>query len=318
MGASVEGTGTPCGRPLEVGVLLPHFCGALDGGTPRWADLRAMARAADDVGFDSIWTFDELLWRFEGSEPIAFWENWSLLAAVAEATSRARVGTLITCANYRNPALLARMAETVDEISDGRLVLGLGAGWSEDQFGMFGFAFDHRFDRFDEALQIIHGLLRTGHVDFEGQYHQARDLESTPRGPRPNRIPILIGGIGPRMLSLAARYGDEWNAWIPSRSRPAEVPPLREALDAACGAAGREPTSLRRSVGIAVGLGDATLRIGPLDWTPGAIRGSPQQIATTLRRFADEGIAEVQIALAPFGTRGIEAFAPVLAELDAV
>ncbi len=318
MGAGLEGKVASRGRPLEIGVLLPQFSGALDGRTPRWTELRAIAKAAEDVGFDSIWTFDELLWRFEGSEPIAFWENWSLLAAVAEATSRARVGTLITCANYRNPALLARMAETVDEISEGRLVFGLGAGWSEDQFGMFGFSFDHRFDRFAEALQIIHGLLRFGHVDFEGRYHRARDLESTPRGPRPNRIPILIGGMGPRMMALAARYGDEWNAWIPSRSRPAEIPPLSEALDAACDAAGREPASLRRSAGIAVALGDATLHIGPVDWTPGAIRGSPQQIATTLRSFAAEGISEVQIALAPFGTRSIEAFAPVLAALDAV
>lgn len=218
MGGVSKARGASRDRPLEIGVLLPQFSGALDGRTPRWADLRAMARAAEDVGFDSIWTFDELLWRFEGSEPIAFWENWSVLAAVAESTTRAKVGTLITCANYRNPAVLARMVETVDEISDGRLVLGLGAGWSEDQFGMFGFSFDHRVDRFVEALQIIHGLLRAGHVDLEGRYHRARDLESTPRGPRPNRIPILIGGIGPRMMALAARYGDEWNAWIPSRS----------------------------------------------------------------------------------------------------
>lgn len=304
-------------RPLDVGLLLPEFSGALEGRTPRWADLRAMAKTAEQVGFDSIWTFDELLWRFEGSDPIAFWENWSVLAAVAEATSRARVGSLITCANYRNPALLAKMAETVDEISDGRLVLGIGAGWSEDQFRMFGFPFDHRFERFEEALRIIHDLLRTGRADFEGRYQQARDLESLPRGPRPNRIPILIGGMGPRMLSLAARYADEWNTWIPNRSRPEELAAVCEALDAACRAADRDPASLRRSAGIAVGLGDVTLRIGPVDWTAGAVRGSSAEIAARLRSFAEAEIAEVQIALAPFGLRSIEAFRQVFAALEA-
>lgn len=187
-------------------------------------------------------------------ESIAFWENWSVLPALAEATSRARVGTLITCANYRTRPC-----------------------W-------------HRWPR--------------------RSMRSATDVSCSAWA--------LAGPMIGSGCSGAARYGDEWNAWIPNRSRPAEVPPLREALDAACGAAGREPTSLRRSVGIAVGVGDATLRIGPVDWTPGAIRGSPQQIATTLRSFADEGISEAQIALAPFGTRGIEAFASVLTGLDAV
>jgi alkanesulfonate monooxygenase SsuD/methylene tetrahydromethanopterin reductase-like flavin-dependent oxidoreductase (luciferase family) len=301
-------------RELSVGLVLPQFWRATDGQTVRWSDLRAMAQCAETVGFDSVWTFDELLWPAGDAEPIGFWEDWSLLAALAEATSRVRVGSLITCANYRNPALLARMAETVDEVSDGRLVLGLGAGWSDDEFAGLGIPFEHRLGRFEEALAIIHAMLRAGRVAYEGRYHRAR-LESTPRGPRPNQIPILVGGTGPGTMALAARYADEWNAWIPNRSRPSEVTTLRAAVDAACRAVGRDPDSLRRSVGIAVGLGDAELRIGPVDWTAGAIRGSVEDIASSLRAFADEGIAEVQIVLAPFEVHSIEAFGPVIEAL---
>jgi alkanesulfonate monooxygenase SsuD/methylene tetrahydromethanopterin reductase-like flavin-dependent oxidoreductase (luciferase family) len=284
--------------------------------TPRWTDLLTLARTAEQAGFDSIWTFDELVWRFEEVEPVTFWECWSLLSAVAAVTSRAAIGTLVTCANYRNPALLAKMAETVDEITGGRLILGLGAGWSEDEFRTFGFEFDHHVGRFEEALRIVHGLLRDGRIDFEGQYYQARDCELAPRGPRPGGIPILVGGLGPRMMRLAARYADGWNAWIPNKSRPGEIPPLRERLDAACREVGRDPTSLERSAGIGVAFGGSRLTVGPLDWTPGTIKGSPEEIAAVLRSFAAEGLGHAQLAIAPGTPAGIEAFVPVLEALD--
>ena len=303
-------------RPLKVGLILPHWTGAMEGATPHGADLLAMARLAEAVGFDSIWTVDELVWRFEDGESVAFWECWSLLSAVAATTSRAEVGTLVTCANYRNPALLAKMAETVDDVSGGRLVLGLGAGWSEDQYRSFGFEFDHHFGRFEEALRIIHGLLRQGHVDFEGRYYQARDNELAPRGPRPNRIPILVGGMSPRMMRLTAQYADIWSGWIPNRSRPGEIPPLREKLDVACGEVGRDPATLERTAGIGVAFGDSRLVTGPHDWTPGMIRGSPEEIAAVLRGFAAEGIAHVQLCIAPTTLAGIEAFIPVIEALD--
>src|SRR5262249_11503848 len=153
-------------RPLKVGLtLLPFEWNP----TPnhRWATLLAVARRAEAVGFDSLWVPDHLLSREDGSDPDGAWEAWSLLAALAATTTRVVVGPFVLCAMWRNPALIAKMADTVDEISGGRLVLALGAGWHEPEFIAFGFPFDHRYARFAEALQIVHGLLRTGHVDFD-------------------------------------------------------------------------------------------------------------------------------------------------------
>ena len=303
-------------RPLRVGFVLPSFAIPTSGPDLRWTQILAMARRAEAVGFDSIWTVDELVWLSDDEAPLGFWECWTLLSALAAVTSRVGIGSLVTCANYRNPALLAKMAATVDEISGGRLVLGLGAGWSENQYRMFGYEFDHHVSRFEEALQIIHALLREGRVDFEGRYYRAHDNGLAPPGPRPNRIPILIGARGPRMMRLAAEYADSWCEWMPGRSRPGEVPPLREALDAACGDVGRDPRTLERTVGLGVAFGDARIAYGPMDWTPGMIKGSPAEIVTTLRAFAAEGISHVQVLVAPATLAGVEAFAPVLEALD--
>src|ERR687893_2015533 len=182
------------------------------GATPRWSDLAAIARRAEEVGFDSLWVQDHLLFRYPDQEPEGPWESFSLLAALAAVTSRVELGTLVTCVSYRNPALTAKIADTIDEISGGRLILGLGAGWHEPEYAAFGFPYDHRVSRFEEALQIITALLRTGHVDFQGAYYTARDCELRPRGPRPEGPPILVGGSGERMLRIAARYADAWNA----------------------------------------------------------------------------------------------------------
>ena len=298
------------------GLILPSFTGPIAVPALRWADILRTAHLAEEAGFDSLWTIDELVWLAEDEEPLGFWECWTLLSAVAAVTSRVEVGTLVTCANYRNPALLAKMAETVDEISGGRLVLGLGAGWSEDQYRMFGYEFDHHVGRFEEALGIIHGLLREGRVDVEGRWHRAHEAVLAPRGPRPGRIPILVGGGGPRMMRLAARYADAWSAWIPDRSRPDTIPPLRAEVDAACVEVGRAPATLERTVGVGVAFGDARMAYGPTDWTPGMIRGSTDEIAGSLRAFAAEGIAHVQVTIAPATAAGVEAFVPVLEALD--
>jgi alkanesulfonate monooxygenase SsuD/methylene tetrahydromethanopterin reductase-like flavin-dependent oxidoreductase (luciferase family) len=135
------------------------------------------------------------------------WEGWTMLSALAAATERVELGTLVTCSQFRNPALLAKMAVTVDEISGGRLTFGIGAGWNEPEFRAFGVPLDHRVGRFEEALQIIVPLLRDGHVDFEGQFYSARECELNPRGPRPSGPPILIGAMvpGPCVATGAAR-----------------------------------------------------------------------------------------------------------------
>ena len=209
-------------RPLNVGIFLPFAEYMMDRQTPRWSDLLTMTQRAETLAFDSVWLGDHLFARFpepqdwlDGHTNARAWDCWSLLAAVAAVTTRIAIGPLVACTSFHNPALLAKKAATVEEISGGRLILGLGAGWMEAEYHAFGFPFDHRVSRFEEALTIIRTLLRDGHIDFDGSYYQARECELRPRGPRAAGPPILIGSVSPRMLRLAARHADQWNGWIP-------------------------------------------------------------------------------------------------------
>jgi F420-dependent oxidoreductase-like protein len=299
------------GRPLKVGIMLPDTEREMAGGSARWADLAAMARAAEDCGFDSLWVSDHLLFRFADNEPQGVWECWSLLAALAAATSRVEIGPLVTCTSFRNPALLAKIASTVDEISGGRLVLGLGAGWHEPEYDAFGYPFDHRVSRFEEALRIVTGLLREGQVDFDGQYYQARECELRPRGPRPNGPPIMIGSTGGRMLRLAAQHADLWNAW--GINSPAEIATLRDVVDAACRDAGRDPATLGRTVSVLIDLPGAA---GRQRESPPFLTGSPDDLAEAFRGYAREGVSHIQVVLDPNDVRGVEAFARALEALD--
>src|SRR5436309_8326662 len=170
-------------RPIKLGLTLPQIEGMMHGETARWTDLLAMARRAEEVGFDSVWVVDHLLLHGvrQTRQREGLWECWTLLAALAAATERVELGPLVCCTGFRNPALLAKMADTVDEISGGRLILGLGAGWHEYEYNAFGYPFDHRVGRFEEALTIIHTLLREGKADFQGTYYQVRECELRPR-----------------------------------------------------------------------------------------------------------------------------------------
>src|SRR5947209_1734200 len=196
---------------MKVGVILPLAEDEKRGRPPTYAETCERALQAEDAGFDSIWVYDHLLHRFEGKPTVGFWEAWTVLSALAGSTRRVELGTQVLCTAFRNPAVLARMADTLDEVSGGRLILGLGAGWHQPEFDAFGIPFDHRVSRFEEALQIIVALLRQGQVDFEGNYYRAANCELIPRGPRPAGPPLLLAGQGPRILRLVARYGDAWN-----------------------------------------------------------------------------------------------------------
>src|SRR5512139_317287 len=145
-----------------------------------YRETRDIAQRAEENGFDSIWLYDHLLYRPEGKPTIGIWECWTFLSALAEATQRVELGTLVACNSFRNPAQLAKMAITLDEVSQGRLILGIGAGWNKPEYDAFGYPYDHRVDRFEEALQIIRPLLKEDRVDFEGKYYQARDCEIKP------------------------------------------------------------------------------------------------------------------------------------------
>ena len=302
----------PRRRPLKVGVDLPAFDQPWAAAPcPRWADLLATARLAEQAGFDSLWVPDHLLLRFPDEGTLGAWEGWSLLAALAAATERVELGTLVACTAYRNPALLAKMADAVDEVSGGRLVLGLGAGWHEPEFAAFGLPFDHRVGRFEEALRIIVPLLREGRVDFAGEYYRARGCELRPRGPRPHGPPILVGARdGERVLRLAARHADACNRDFAPFSVE-ELAAWQAKVDAACEAVGRDPGTLARSAAVYVDLPNAPGREG---W--GALAGPPEAVAEGLRAYARAGVGHVQLWLEPGTAAGIEAFAPVLELLD--
>ncbi len=305
----------------RVGYFVGSIVNGMRDGALRWADLAAMATLAEEVGFASFWLPDHLLFRFPGEAAHGPWECWSLVAALAAATDRIGLGTLVACTAYRNPALLAKTADTIDEISGGRLTLGLGAGWHEPEYAAYGYPFDHRFERFEEAVVLTRILLREGRADHHGAFHEVTGCELRPRGPRPQGPPVLLGSLrnGPRMMRLTARHADIWNGWlVHGRSRADAVPALREAVDAACAEVGRDPGTLARTVGIAVDQrpGAGAAAASPL--TVGErlpLTGTPEGIADELRRFAAEGISEVQVSPTVDGLAGIELMAPVLERL---
>ena len=213
----------------SLGLNLPYVEGSMDGETPRWTDIAAMARAAEAVGFDAVWVSDHVGFGDPDTGWSGAWESWTLLSALAVATERVRLGTYVTAVPYRNPALLAKMAETLDEVSGGRLVLGLGAGWNRPEFDAYGFPWERRFDRFEDGLRIITSMLRTGRADHLGRIEAVRGALAAPRGPRPGGLPVMVGAAAPRMLRLAAELADEWNAGMRT---PAGLAPMVAALDA--------------------------------------------------------------------------------------
>jgi alkanesulfonate monooxygenase SsuD/methylene tetrahydromethanopterin reductase-like flavin-dependent oxidoreductase (luciferase family) len=300
-------------RPIEIGLVLPLWDSFLDGSTTRWVDIRSLALRAEELGFDTVWVPDELLWRPTDEDPQGWWEAVAMAGAVAAATSRIKVGTWILSALHRNPGITAKAVETIDEISGGRFVFGLGSGHAGAQARAFGLPEDHVYGRFAEALEIILPLLREGRADFEGTFHAARALEQRPVGPRPGRIPIMIGAKGPKMLRLAALHADIWSWFAEERSDLAELGPRLAALEAACVDVDRDPGTIGKSAGIVV---EPTSVSGP-DALGTPVRGSTAEIADVLRRFGAAGFTNVEVIVSPPSLAALDAMAPVLELLDA-
>jgi probable F420-dependent oxidoreductase len=260
-----------------------------------YASIRAIAQQAEADGFDSIWLPDHLMYR-DPDETWGIWESWTILAALAEATERVEIGPLVLCNSFRNPAILAKMATAADEVSDGRLILGVGAGWNEPEYQAFGLPFDHRVARFEEALQILRPLLRDGHADFAGQYYQARNCDDVPRGPRPGGPPLQIGGEGPRMLRLAAQYGDLWNTGYMGQPETMTEPLARIA--AACREVGRDPASI--GVTAFIGLWFPDLQPNKPGYFENPLSGTPEQLAAAMRGYAELGVQHIMFQMAPY------------------
>ena len=203
-------------RPMGIGVMLPLLDGGAFGGQPRFKDVLEMAQTVEACGFDAIWMPDHFIFRHEANNrtPQGIWEAFTTIAAVAAQVPRVSIGVLVTCLGWRNPGIVAKMAENIDEISDGRFILGVGAGWHQPEYHMFHLPWDHRFGRFRDSISIINPLLRTGRADYEGEFFSASEGLNLPGGPRraEGGPPILVGTNGPKMMRLAARFADAWNS----------------------------------------------------------------------------------------------------------
>ena len=275
--------------PMKIGLVMP--IGEDDDlhRPPSYAEIRTLAQRAEAAGLDSIWVYDHLLFRKPGEPTVGIWECWTILAALAEATKHVQLGTIVLAVPFRNPAVLAKMADTLQEISAGRLILGLGAGWNQPEFDAFGIPFDHLASRFDEALQIIVPLLREGKVDFTGTYYSAPNCELRPHTSALHYPEILIAGSKPRMLGLTARYADSWNtAWL---GQPTLLAERRARLDAACAEVGRDPSTLATTVGVVI----QPPQLATHEQLPPerALFGSAEDVAAGFRRYAEQGVSHL-------------------------
>jgi alkanesulfonate monooxygenase SsuD/methylene tetrahydromethanopterin reductase-like flavin-dependent oxidoreductase (luciferase family) len=296
-----------------------------------WSDVLEVASSAAEVGFDALYVADHLLLPSNNAELKrragvdfpddphvdleGYLECFAVLSALAVEIPRLTIGSFVACTGYRNAGLLAKMAVTIDDISGGRLVLGLGAGDSEGEHNTFGFPYEQPVTRFEEALQVVKGLFGPDSLDFDGGHHRLRGARLLPRGPRREGPPILIGTLnpGPRMRRLVAQYADIWNGWLGYTDASAESAATQlRIIDEACREHGRDPLTLVATTAVRGAIPGSGYIPRP-DERP--LSGPPGQMAETLRGHAQLGISEVQVALTMGGAEGVRAFAPVIEEL---
>jgi alkanesulfonate monooxygenase SsuD/methylene tetrahydromethanopterin reductase-like flavin-dependent oxidoreductase (luciferase family) len=293
-------------RPLRVGIQLPEVEREV-----RWPELVSIARAAESCGFDSVWLGDHLLYRDDGRPERGPWEVWSTLAALAAATERVTLGPLVACTAFHPPGVLAKMAAAVDEVSGGRLVLGLGAGWNLVEFEAFGLPYDHRVSRFAEAFAIVRRMLAGDRVTLEGSYHRAHDLVLLPPPARP--VPLMIGSNGPRMLALALPHVQMWNTWYDGYGNtPEGFAELNGRISAAAAAAGRDPSQILRSACVLVQF-DGGRERQPLAEAPPV---AAEAIATHLRALAEAGAGEAILVVDPITEASVRVLGAAIRELD--
>lgn len=287
---------------MQVGLVL--LIEGNEQNFPRYTEIRQLAREAEAAAFDSLWFYDHLLFR-EESGPKGQWECFTLLAALAEATQQIQLGTLVACTPFRNPAMLAKIASALDEVSQGRFVLGLGAGWNEAEFKAFGYPFDHRVDRLEEALQIIRPLLQKGKVDFRGRYHTALDCVNLPTRSLPGPL-LMLGASGPRMMRLAARYADSINTGFDLNNSTAS----KVKLAAACQAEGRDPATLELTTTMWAAFPD--LGSTP-PWMNESTYAAAEPIADRLLAYHEQGLHHVMVDFQPNNAAGLARMAEALA-----
>lgn len=304
-------------RAFEIGVALNTWRSSTDPTTVGWAELRDLAVRAEALGFDTVWFPDSFVGRLVAGGPIfGFWDAGAVLAGFAAVTSRIKVGSWVFPSLFRDPALVAKQAATIDEISSGRFILGYGAGDVATASRAFGLPDDHVYERFEEALEIIVPLLRAGHATFEGSYRRVRDLPQLPPGPRPGSIPLLLAAHGPRGYRHAARHADIWSCYAVGSGDAEEFRPRVTAFEAACAEVGRDPATVGRSAGIVVApLARKSDDVRVLYGT--ATTGPAVRIGEALRSLRDAGLTQVEMMLEPMTMEALEALAEALPLLDA-
>jgi probable F420-dependent oxidoreductase len=296
-------------RPLSVGVQLPEVERDV-----RWPEVVAMARAAEEVGFDSIWLGDHLLYRGDGRPERGPWDAWTMLAALAASTERVRLGPLVACSAFHPPGMLARMAATIDEVSGGRFVLGIGAGWNQTEFDAFGIAFAERASRFEEAFEIVRRLLGGERVTFEGRFSRVEDAVLLPEPRR--RVPLMVGSNGDRVLRAALPHVDGWNTWYADYGNtPDGFRTLNERVTGLAQDAGRASSDVARSACALVVI-DRDAGERPIDGGVVPLEGTAGIVADGIRALAEAGADETILVLSPITERSIRSMGEVLTLLD--
>ncbi len=293
---------------MKLGIILPLGENSDTSQCPSYKEVKGWAKQAEANGFDSVWVYDHLIYRFPEKPTQGVWEAFTFWAARAEATERVELGCLVLCTAFRNPAVTAKMAVTLDHISGGRVILGLGAGWHEPEFDAFGISFANKVDRFEEAVKIITPLVQEGKVDFTGKYYSAPNSEMRPAPER--KIPVLIASKGPRMLGLTAQYADQWNtAWFGDYSASLE---RRTEMNAALAEAGRDPSSLEVTVGVQINFPDLEDLGEVVENKDKWISGSIEEVADALAEYQTNGVGHVIVNLHPLNSASIDRLTEVL------
>ena len=280
---------------------------------PTWQSISDRASAAAAAGFDIFVFEDVLLYRWEDGGTDGVWESVSVAAALCATTSEMKISHSVINAPYRSPAMMASIATTLDEISGGRYVLGIGAGNSFDSdYEAFGFPTDRRYSRFAEAIRIIHGLLKDGRIDFDGEFYSAKDSELVMRGPSHQGPPVNIAAGGPKMLGLVAKYADEWNWWGWDESLDQvekRFEPILETLGLALEEEGRDPSSLVHTFDLYSILAPGMEAEHGME---NPVAGTAEEIADYVLGLGEMGFEEVRCDIWPKSVEAIEAMAPVV------
>ncbi|MET0951751.1 MAG: LLM class flavin-dependent oxidoreductase [Aeromicrobium sp.] len=295
-------------RPCKVGVQLPE----VERFVP-WPEYLDLARRAESAGYDSIWVGDHLVYDLPDGSTRGPYEAWTTLAAIAAATERVEIGPLVASTGFHAPAMLAKQAATVDAISQGRLILGIGAGWNRGEFDAFGFPYDRRVSRFEEALAIIAPLLREGRTTFHGQFYEVDDCVLDPRPVRAGGPPIMLGSNSPRMLSIGLPVVDYWNVWWSVYDNSVEkFAQVKAEVDAVI----PEGRTVDATAAVLVTLPGGRGRLMGETYDASVTTVTPDDLGQYIRGLAAAGAVHLQLVLDPITAESIDTIGAVLADLD--